>query len=330
MKQLELEYVTFPIDETPCCIWEIDTHVKLNQEIFLNSIDVEYFDYIAETHKQNLHSSNKDVKQRASIVLRQAYHQGLETLFMFVGALIQAPHVSYAWVLKARGEQVRSVITKLNNSKPCLYNRIRTVKQGESISWNDVTNTIFEPFEVINKEEISKQFAKLWQKLSYDFLSDEIRNEYNSIKHGFRLKSGGYKLYLAPANEPPSIPFSEKGMELVDASDTGSAFLVPLKIKKQHFYTLRQTLNWDADSIANSLKLIYFSIHNIVSYLKAFNKIKGQHEIIHPKDSNWFNKSVKVSSRYTSMDSKIKTNIENEELFTESQLKDQITNDYHC
>ena len=72
----------FAVGEEVYCCWEHDLPQK--NERFLASIDGGYFNYIALTHLEHIEGEDK---QRAAIVIRSAYHLGLETLFSLLGAL---------------------------------------------------------------------------------------------------------------------------------------------------------------------------------------------------------------------------------------------------
>jgi hypothetical protein len=46
------------------------------------------------------------------------------------------------------------------------------------------------------KTKIEISFSSLWKHFAEDFLRDGFSEEYNSIKHGFRLRIGGFSLAM--------------------------------------------------------------------------------------------------------------------------------------
>ena len=70
----------FGVADTALCCWEYD-HVERNVR-FLCGLDTEYYWRLAEILAEHL---DGDGGGTASIALRAAYHQGIETLFKQVG-----------------------------------------------------------------------------------------------------------------------------------------------------------------------------------------------------------------------------------------------------
>jgi hypothetical protein len=87
----------FAVGEDPYCCWEWDLE-KRNLE-FLAGLDDSYYINVAQVCGERLET---DSRMSASIALRGAYHQGLETLFSLVGAYVQAPGAVPAWLAHCR------------------------------------------------------------------------------------------------------------------------------------------------------------------------------------------------------------------------------------
>src|ERR1700749_2873767 len=66
---------------------------------FLQGVDHHYWEYQSAVHGQQLEAEDIAHRQRAAAALRIAYGQGLEALFAFIGALVQAPSCPLAWLL---------------------------------------------------------------------------------------------------------------------------------------------------------------------------------------------------------------------------------------
>jgi hypothetical protein len=82
-----LQNSIFIVNEEPYCIWEVNLANRNNE--FLDSIDTKYFDYILNVHLDS------DDEKRAEIALRATLHHAMETMFLLLGAYIQAPN----WVV---------------------------------------------------------------------------------------------------------------------------------------------------------------------------------------------------------------------------------------
>ena len=76
----------FAVADTPFCCWDHD-HVERNVR-FLSGVDTEHYWRLAEILAEHLEGAGAGT---ASIALRAAYHQGVETLFSMLGAYAQAP-----------------------------------------------------------------------------------------------------------------------------------------------------------------------------------------------------------------------------------------------
>src|SRR5439155_23899753 len=86
----EPDVIRFAIDTKPRCVWAVDA-VAQNRE-FLESVDPKYFDYLATVHTEQQDESEN---QHAAMSLRTAYGHGIEALFAFLCAAIQAPECVY-------------------------------------------------------------------------------------------------------------------------------------------------------------------------------------------------------------------------------------------
>ena len=102
--------------------------------------------------------------------------------------------------------------------------------------------------------------------------------EYNSIKHGFRLRSGGLTLRVGRENTP-GIAVPRAAMKTLSHSPHGSSFYVLQKIESPNvsqgdpnFLGGKISLTWDVEALASALTLISCSINNVVSALKLINR----------------------------------------------------------
>jgi len=201
------------------------------------------------------------------MALRMSYFHGLETFFSFLAATIQAPRAVIAYVLKAQPRDLRNVVTAINK---CDISLIKNLKLA-SVSWEGIARAV-NCFEIPPEaQDPIPHFAKLWQYLAEDFVYSHHIDEYNSIKHGFRVSSGPTKVEFRPVD-------STKYMEM-QSRCFGTGFYVPEEIAgapKGHLKLNRVGVNWSPNTIARRLTLIAASLHNVCSFLKILNGTPGQ------------------------------------------------------
>lgn len=273
---LDLQYSFFLVDERQFCLWDIDLK-KRNIE-FLESLDPSYFEYVANLYSRNTGDSdetqNKE-SQHAALAMRTAYSQALETLFALICAFIQAPRCISAWINLYKSYELRNVIDKIHNHKP-LLSQITL----QSPSWSSISEIIFQGLVIEDKEQeaaIKTGFAQLWSRFASDFLDNEFTREYNSIKHGLRVRPGGFSITVGPQNKPGEPTPTEK-MILVGKSDFGSGYLAADKIGNlsRHIQMKRHHRNWSPEDIGWGLHIAAMSISNVLSGIKVLNGVHSE------------------------------------------------------
>ena len=148
-----------------------------------------------------------------------------------------------------------------------------------------------------------KLFADLWLKFAGDFTDKLNAKEYNSIKHGLRVRSGGFSLKIGREHEY-GVPPPEKEMMLMGSSEFGTSFFLAEKIsgappqrKDPHFRVHRWAISWDAEAMAYGLNLIAMSIKNVVSFLKISNGVDPKTvQFTRPAEDDYFCKPWERSS----------------------------------
>ncbi len=105
----------FAVADAAFCCWDHD-HLKRNVR-FLSGVDTEYDWRLAEILAEHL---DDDGGGTASIALRAAYHQGIETLFSMLGAYTQAPACVPAWLACCKSDDLRNVVEGLRRGSPLL------------------------------------------------------------------------------------------------------------------------------------------------------------------------------------------------------------------
>jgi hypothetical protein len=272
----------FVVNDEPYCIWELDI-LERNRE-FLNGIDTEYFDYVLKVHVE------ANDEKRASIALRTTLHHAIETMFSLIGAYIQAPDCVYAWIAKCTNKDLREVVKKIGDFQNNLFTKLKL----EKISWDHVSESVFRcylPGTEKNRQTV-QSFASFWKRLASEYIDQTHIDEYNSIKHGFRIRSGGFALAIGLEHKYGVSPPPEE-MKTIGKSDFGSTFfkIEPIGGKKRNrsLRSRRISLNWSIEKTILLIQLVSMSITNITSALKIINGAKaGTCKFVRPQEDSDF------------------------------------------
>ncbi len=272
------------VNEEPYCIWEIDI-AERNSE-FLDGIDVKYFDYLL-----NAYLDSEDEK-RAAIALRATLHHAMETMFSLLGAYIQAPDCAYAWIAKCSNNNLRQLVKNIGSYPNTLFTKLNI----EQVSWESISKKVFQCYKPDSDKnaQTAKLFALLWQRLSHELSDANHVNEYNSIKHGFRVRSGGFSLAVGLEHEYGVAPPAEE-MKMIGSSEHGSSFfrIEPVGTSKRNrsIRSKRTSINWKVEKVILLIQLVSMSINNIVSALKIANgKTAETCKFLRPEEDDFFDK----------------------------------------
>lgn len=262
--------IFFVVDE-PYCVWDIDLKER-NLEL-LNSIDSTYFEHVARLSLDK--ADDAEHKQQTATLLRISYYHGLETLFSYVGALIQAPCCVYAWLPKCSPGDVNIVVSRIDEGKHKLPSQL----QIDRVDWNTIASMVCQYMspDTLEIGVLAEKFATCWARLANEYLRELFTLEYNAIKHGLRIRSGGHSLFIG-REEEFGVAASPENMKILTHSDFGSTFFslsqTPEKQKGNRSYrSRRHSINWSFDHTAAKLFLISMSITNILNVLKIINDV---------------------------------------------------------
>jgi hypothetical protein len=255
----------FCVDDIPQCVY--DSGIRDLNEEYLNSINPKFYEFIAQQNSNILknNDADKESKQFAAILLRNYYSQALETLFALIFATLQSPNCVLVWMLRYSNRDLYNLVKKVNENRPI---KIRfTIK--EKFSWETVVRIIlyYVPGSEA-KQELVKNFTGLLSSFANDYLDQEVKSEYNSVKHGFRTRPGGFTATMKSPESGNNIPLSQ--------SEFGSGFYTADDIKgKKNQYSLRMhALNWNPENNFYGLHFVSLLINNLLLYLKRLNNIK--------------------------------------------------------
>ena len=181
-----MENSVFLVNDEPYCLWGFDLP-KRNDE-FLRGLDAGYFEYCL-----NAYLATED-EQRASVALRTTLHHALETLFSLLGAYVQAPDCPYAWIAKCSTSELREFVQRASQGYSTTFTKLNI----SSVSWPFIAEAIFATYlpETEKQKRTAACFSKVWSHFAQDFQNANYVDEYNSLKHGFRVKRGGFSLAI--------------------------------------------------------------------------------------------------------------------------------------
>jgi len=209
-----------------------------------------------------------------------------------LGCLLQAPSCGYAWIAKCKNSDLREMAKNINSGALKLHPFFKTDK----LSWRVVADFVFQELVIgsVENDKLKDNFAELWSRLSDEFIDKNQIDEYNSIKHGFRVNGGGFMLSFG-LEEKYGVPVPKDNMTTIGSSEHGLSFLKIESLgpsKGNRSLKVKQVaLNWSFDKNAIIVQLITLSIKNIVSRLKIINGLDSQKcQFFYPEDESFFDK----------------------------------------
>jgi hypothetical protein len=279
-----MEKTYFYVGDRPHAVWDPDIREKNLR--FLKGFDTKYFEYLADVHSAQM---NTDADQQAAIALRTSYGLALETFFSLLGAALQAPNCVFGWLFKYKPTDLELAIKSIMGLE-----KVKTRFLGR-LSWESLSRTVHLNLVLADKNkehEIKTRFAKCWEYLAKSYLDVELRNEFNSTKHGLRLQPGGIHVAFG-LQERPDVPAPPERMQSMGGSDFGSTVLKIERIgKPKHDYRiLENSKNWDLSCLTGRIRMISMSIGNVISFLLIQNgQDPTQARFVWPEDLENFNK----------------------------------------
>lgn len=268
-----MKCVPFAVVDEPYCVWEFNVPKRNIQ--FLKSLDPDYFLYIVGTNVDAL--EDEEDHHRAAMAIRMAYYQALEMFFSLACAWIQAPKCIYAWLEIAKTGDLRRLVRKVteNHSFPLMLAK----PSANNLSWLAFAKAVFTHIPESEKKEGNiKGFSGAWARFSHDFLDPNNIAEYNALKHGARISSGGFTLAVGIEDQPGKAVPIEK-CSVVGHSKWGSGFyklekLGPAEKSNRSYRSQKAVLNWTATSTAARVQLLAVSIHNLIGAILITNQVK--------------------------------------------------------
>lgn len=289
-----MQSLIFAVNDEPYCLWERDPVARTRN--FLNGIDVDFFDYTLQTHL-----SAEDQK-RSLVAIKFSLHHSIEALFSLLGALVQAHDCPYAWIAKCSNEELRKFAIRVDRNDPTTISKLNI----STVNWHSIASVIFHYYRPDTELQANtiNCFAKLWSSLTREFTNPIYIDEYNALKHGFRVRSTGFTLRVGLEHEY-GVPPPESEMHTIGHSDFGATFLKieQLGAKKSRQIRSRETsINWSEKKTILLHQLVQNSINNVVSALKILNGFPpSECKFLRPEDDVTFDEPWEHSTGVTTM-----------------------------
>lgn len=262
-----MQFSRFAVDDEPWCVWEWDLPER-NLE-FIEAISPDYFEHLAKVH---IGQADGEDRRLAAVAIRLGYGQALEAFFALALATLQAPDCVPGWLSRYRLVQLHSLVRKVSAHEPVLTKLLLP-----EMSWDALANLVL-CFRLESQErdrQVKDSYGTLWARLARDFSDEEQSHEYNCIKHGLRIRPGGFTLRVGQ-EEVPGVAASPDRMHPLGGSEFGCSMLKPEPIgqDRHHFRLRRTSRNWQLENLAHGLVLIASSIRNLTSFLRIVNGVE--------------------------------------------------------
>lgn len=261
------QYTLYAILDEPYCLWDWDVQARARE--FLDGIDHGYFEYLALQGQRLVADPAHGLHSAAA--MRLGYFHGAETLFLLIGAFIQAPHAPQAFVSECWPAQLRKLLTRLSVGP-----ELELVCWGPPpMSWDLIARIVCAGSHVDASkiDENVELFAAFWRRLAAEYLDELQIEEHNSLKHGFRVAHYGVSIDIGPpgVQQPDESQFTSLGGSRFGTSYTRLETVPGAGDSRRSRTSRRVVVNWSPQSMALALQLIACSINNVVSALKLRN-----------------------------------------------------------
>jgi hypothetical protein len=246
------------VNQRPRCVWEWGLPERQLES--LDCLDPSYFLFQLELLNQLLDGEHK---QKAACAIRALYWHSLETFFALVFAALQAPRATYAWLIEYRPGDLLDLVKRVSGGQ-----EIPMAFSIEHLSWHQIANLLL-PSKNNDQDftdRMRTSFAEAWGRFSTEFVDPKCRAEYNTIKHGLRMKSSGFYLSINTGS-------SDEEMTSLGGSEFGAQFLLRESIgsHRHHIRGRRQMENWNMQGTAERIEILVQSMNNIRGFLLHLN-----------------------------------------------------------
>lgn len=286
----------FRVIDRPYVVWSHNARAE-NLE-FLDSIDSDFYHRTARTFFFNeageLRFDPKDSDERKDVssFARLVWNHGLETLITLLGALVQAPHAVHGFFLKCQNKDCRKIANYLHSSSIPADNCL----ERTDIDFETLVRGIHARTAWADDAVMIGNLTRALRAMLTEYDRDELRFEYNSIKHGLRASHGRFAIAVG-SQEAPGIPAPEENMSMLSDSQDGSHFLIARSLPhatkvtaKGQFSLDKRSVGWSLEKTLFDIQLFSSLIGNVVGALKIASGAKPSsvHFFLPQVDADWW------------------------------------------
>lgn len=265
----------FKVIDRPYVVWSYDPRAE-NIE-FLESIDSDFYHRAVQSFfcdaegKLGFDPEEYKARKDVSSFARLIWNHGLETLVTLLGAYVQAPHAVHGFFLKCTNADCRKIANYLLTERVPESNCFtRSDFKFDAFVRGIHASTVW-----VNDDVTMNNFSRSLRDLLREYDRDDLRAEYNSIKHGLRAHHGRFAMAFG-LQEAPGIPAPEENMTMLSDSIDGSHFLTTKtfpngtkKAAKEQFSVQHSSVGWSLEKTLRDIQLFSFLIGNVTSALKV-------------------------------------------------------------
>jgi hypothetical protein len=247
----------FHVDDEVFCVLGYD--VDDVQDSFMRRIDPEFFAATTETLARRFR--HRRSRKHVAMLIRLSYLHALETALAMTFALVQAPAAMPAWLRLYRMDDLEALARKVGERRP-----VKSAWNRVVASWSDIAGIVLnfmpDPLVAASGLEMSRAtciagFAESLGLMSTEFLDKSTRDEYNDLKHGFRVSAGGFRFAVQSESASGGPGTSRPASVLADA-EFGSTSIGVERIQG-HKHLLRYAelgRSWDPEQILRRMQIV--------------------------------------------------------------------------
>jgi hypothetical protein len=252
-----ISYATFPVIDRGYCVWSKDIQAR-NLE-FLRGLDPSFFVHAANAHdvsRRETTTDDREMHQQAT-ALRLLRGVATEALFAFLGATVQAPACVFGWLAKYKQQEIGEFVRRVQGRKALRV----SADAFQSLSWETISRVVRAHLPPEHSIMIDL-FAIAWSRMAADYLNDNTRGIYNSIKHGLRVSSGSFS--VSASGDPGLDPLT-----FVSPTSHSHFALQRIVEGKPHYSVARHTVSADPGYDQAAMAIAAASLANIITFLRV-------------------------------------------------------------
>ena len=262
-RRVPMADILIVVNRRPYVFWHEAPLVLLQQ--YLDGYDTEFFEVVGRVFRSALLEEKKS--KSVALAVRLAYSQAIEALFSVLFSALQAPLAPLVWQHLYRQGDLRTLIGRVNEEEafPVAIDFWGSPYVGVP------GRVLLGPSRLAPRFEMGQRLRQTLAAASLGLPGPRATAEYNGLKHGLRQTPSSHTLLV--------------GGHLVTESDYGSAGYSLDLHEGVHISVENSWRNWDPVGYCDALKLISFSIHNILQVVRLIGLGKQDELVFKYPDS---------------------------------------------